>query len=56
VGAIELTPKTLAACDCAVIVTGHEGVDYPALLANVPIVVDTRNVYAGVASDKIVRL
>ena len=54
--AIELTPKTLAACDCAVVVTGHEGVDYAALLANVPIVVDTRNVYAGVASDKIVRL
>ena len=54
--AIELTPKTLAACDCAVVVTGHEGVDYAALLANVPVVVDTRNVYAGVASDKIVRL
>jgi UDP-N-acetyl-D-glucosamine dehydrogenase len=54
--AIELTPKALAACDCAVIVTGHEGVDYQALLAAVPVVVDTRNVYAGVASDKIVRL
>ncbi len=53
---IELTPTALASCDCAVIVTGHEGVDYPALLAGVPVVVDTRNVYAGVASDKIVRL
>jgi UDP-N-acetyl-D-glucosamine dehydrogenase len=56
VGAIELTPKTLAALDCAVIVTGHEGVDYQALLQHVPVVVDTRNVYAGVTSDKIVRL
>ncbi|MCI0453073.1 MAG: nucleotide sugar dehydrogenase, partial [Candidatus Latescibacteria bacterium] len=53
---IELTPKALSACDCAVIVTGHEGVDYQALLNTVPVVVDTRNVYAGVASDKIVRL
>jgi len=56
VAAIELTPKALASLDCAVIITGHEGVDYPALLASVPVVVDTRNVYAGVASDKIVRL
>ena len=30
---VELTPKALAACDCAVIITGHEGVDYQALLA-----------------------
>ncbi len=53
---IDLTPKSLSGCDCAVIVTGHEGVDYKALLDHVPLVVDTRNVYAGVASDKIVRL
>jgi UDP-N-acetyl-D-glucosamine dehydrogenase len=56
VAAVDLTPSTLAACDCAVVVTGHDGVDYPRLLAGVPVVVDTRNVYAGVASDKIVRL
>ena len=54
--AVDLSPKTLASCDCAVIVTGHDGVDYAALLQAVPMVVDTRNVYAGVQSDKIVRL
>ncbi len=56
VKSIDLTPKALASCDCAVVVTGHDGVDYQALLANVPLLVDTRNVYAGVNSDKIVRL
>jgi UDP-N-acetyl-D-glucosamine dehydrogenase len=54
--AIDINPKTLATVDCAVIVTGHEGVDYQALLEHVPVVVDTRNVYAGVASEKILRL
>jgi UDP-N-acetyl-D-glucosamine dehydrogenase len=53
---VDLSPATLASCDCAVIVTGHDGVDYKALLDGVPVVVDTRNVYAGIQSDKIVRL
>ncbi len=56
IDAIELTPATIAACNCAVIITGHDGVDYDQLLKHIPIVVDTRNVYAGVRSDKIVRL
>ena len=54
--AIDINAKTLATVDCAVIITGHEGVDYQALLEHVPVVVDTRNVYAGVPSEKIVRL
>jgi UDP-N-acetyl-D-mannosaminuronate dehydrogenase len=53
---MELTPKSIAGCDCAVVVTGHDGVDYTALLENIPVLVDTRNMYAGVKSDKIVRL
>jgi UDP-N-acetyl-D-glucosamine dehydrogenase len=56
VPAVELTPKVVAGCDCAVIVTGHEGVDYHLLLEHIPVVVDTRNVYNGVQSEKIVRL
>ncbi|HEX6792037.1 MAG TPA: nucleotide sugar dehydrogenase [Candidatus Krumholzibacteria bacterium] len=56
VPAVELTPKVIAGCDCAVIVTGHEGVDYKLLLEHIPVVVDTRNVYNGIHSDKIVRL
>jgi UDP-N-acetyl-D-glucosamine dehydrogenase len=56
VPAVDLTPETIRACDAAVIVTGHEGVDYGMLLENIPVVVDTRNTYAGVQSEKIVRL
>jgi UDP-N-acetyl-D-glucosamine dehydrogenase len=54
--AVDLSAQTVSGCDCAVVVTGHDGVDYQALLANIPVLVDTRNVYAGVQSDKIVRL
>ncbi len=54
--AVDLSPRTVASCDCAVVVTGHDGVDYKALLENIPVLVDTRNVYAGVQSEKIVRL
>jgi len=53
---VELTQKIISGCDCAVVVTGHENVDYKLLLDHIPVVVDTRNVYAGVQSDKIVRL
>jgi UDP-N-acetyl-D-glucosamine dehydrogenase len=56
VPAVELTPATLSAFDCAVVITGHDGVDYQALLDGVPVLVDTRNVYNGVQSSKIIRL
>jgi len=56
VPAVDLTQKVIAGCDCAVIVTGHDNVDYKLLLEHIPVVVDTRNVYSGVQSDKIVRL
>jgi UDP-N-acetyl-D-glucosamine dehydrogenase len=56
VPAVALTPKEVAGCDCAVIVTGHDNVDYKLLLQHIPVVIDTRNVYNGVQSDKIVRL
>ncbi len=56
VEAVDLTPETLAGCDCAVVITGHGGVDYASVLEHVPVVVDTRNVYEGIRSDKIVRL
>jgi UDP-N-acetyl-D-glucosamine dehydrogenase len=56
VPAVELTPKVVAGCDCAVIVTGHENVDYRLLLEHAPLVVDTRNVYNGIQSEKIIRL
>lgn len=56
VTAIELTPEAVRSCDCAAIVTGHKGVDYDTILENVPILIDTRNVFKGRESDKIVKL
>jgi UDP-N-acetyl-D-glucosamine dehydrogenase len=53
---IELTPESLAACDCAAVITGHKGIDYEAILEHVPAVVDTRNVFKGRSSEKIVKL
>ena len=52
----ELSAASLAGVDCALIVTAHENVDYAALLASVPCVVDTRDALHGIQSDKIVRL
>src|SRR5207302_9939778 len=43
---VELTPKTLASCDATLIVTDHRAVDYQMVLANAPLVVDTRNATA----------
>jgi UDP-N-acetyl-D-glucosamine dehydrogenase len=40
---VTLTPATLAACDCVVIVTDHAAFDYPAIVAHADLVVDTRN-------------
>ncbi len=40
---VPLTPETLQAADCAVIVTDHRVMDYGAIVANAPLVVDTRN-------------
>ena len=40
------TKESLAAFDCAVIVTDHHGVDYQLLLDTVPLIVDTRNATA----------
>jgi UDP-N-acetyl-D-glucosamine dehydrogenase len=42
--------------DCVVIVTDHGKFDYPAILESAKLIVDTRNVFKSVSSDKIVRL
>jgi UDP-N-acetyl-D-glucosamine dehydrogenase len=39
---------TAGGWDAAVVVTDHDGVDYPALARAVPLVVDTRNVMKGI--------
>jgi UDP-N-acetyl-D-glucosamine dehydrogenase len=52
----ELSAENLVGVDCVLIVTAHENIDYEALLANVPCIVDTRDALHGIKSDKIVRL
>ena len=42
--------------DCVVIVTDHKKFDYPALVKNARLIVDTRNALKGIDSEKIVRL
>ena len=46
----------VAKADCVVIVTDHSGFDYPGLVQNAPLIVDTRNALKGITSEKIVRL
>jgi UDP-N-acetyl-D-glucosamine dehydrogenase len=43
-----LNPKTLAACDVALIVTDHTTVDYEMVVRAAPLVIDTRNACARV--------
>jgi len=45
---VELTPETLAAQDCVVIVADHSAFDYQAVVENARLVVDTRNATKGV--------
>jgi UDP-N-acetyl-D-glucosamine dehydrogenase len=42
--------------DCCVVITDHTNFDYKGILAAAKLVVDTRNAFRGVESDKIVRL
>ncbi|MDH3217866.1 MAG: nucleotide sugar dehydrogenase [Candidatus Krumholzibacteria bacterium] len=53
---VSLTKEILSGVDCAAIITNHSNVEYGLVLEHVPVVVDTRNVYKNVKSDKIVRL
>lgn len=54
--AVDLTPETLASCDCVAIITAHSGVDYAMILEHAVAIVDTRNVYKDVKSEKITKL
>jgi len=54
---IDASPQEAAAeADCVVIVTDHAAFDYPALVRQAALIVDTRNALKGVSSPKIVRL
>lgn len=53
-----LTAELLSTMDCVVIITGHRTIDYPWLVEQSAVVVDTVNATSAIAngSDKIVRL
>ncbi|MEA3341246.1 MAG: nucleotide sugar dehydrogenase [Chloroflexota bacterium] len=55
---VELTEEEIAAADCVVIVTDHRCLDYERVVQHAQLIVDTRNVTAGLpdARAKIVRL
>jgi UDP-N-acetyl-D-glucosamine dehydrogenase len=49
---IELHPESLEASDCVLIVTDHSKVDYEAVAASAPLVVDTRGVMRQVSNTQ----
>ena len=56
---VPLTAATLRRTDCVVLLTNHARVDYALVLRHAPVIVDTRNQYAGLArrrSAKVVAL
>ncbi len=53
---MEYRRENIEELDCAIIVTGHNGVDYDKLVKNCSLIFDSRNVLKGVSGDNIVRL
>lgn len=55
-----LSDEALSACDCAIIITDHSGVDYSRVVRLAPLVIDTRNVTRKLGlsehEEKIIRL
>jgi len=54
---VPLDRDTLGAFDAAIVATDHDGVDYAAIAAALPIIIDTRNVFAklGIAGENVVK-
>jgi UDP-N-acetyl-D-glucosamine dehydrogenase len=48
--------ETAAKADCVAIITDHSAFDYPKLVSDAALIVDTRNALKGLSSPKIVRL
>jgi UDP-N-acetyl-D-glucosamine dehydrogenase len=45
--------ETLRFMDCVIIVTDHSDVDYPGIVSEARLIIDTRNATKGIRSDKI---
>ena len=55
-GLSNLNIELIAKVDACVILTNHSNVNYQILLENSNLIIDTRNVYSNVKSNKIQRL
>jgi UDP-N-acetyl-D-glucosamine dehydrogenase len=53
---LDYDAENVGKMDCAIVVTGHTGVDYSVLVDNCPMIFDSRNVLKGFDSDSIVTL
>ncbi|HXT15459.1 MAG TPA: nucleotide sugar dehydrogenase [Gemmatimonadaceae bacterium] len=49
---VDLTAARLDACDAVVIVTDHRGVDYQLVMDHAPLIVDSRNITAGLVKTR----
>ncbi|MCM8772996.1 MAG: nucleotide sugar dehydrogenase [Candidatus Omnitrophica bacterium] len=54
ISSIEFKPEKLKEYDVAIIVTDHSNVDYETIYENLPLIIDTRNVYK-VPSPKVIK-
>ena len=53
---VALTDAELESADCVVVVTDHSDIDYRRVVARSKLIVDTRNVAAGMVGGRVVRL
>lgn len=51
---VDLTPETLSAYDCVVLLTDHSAFDYDLILEHAPLIIDTRGKYRGI-NTKVVK-
>ena len=56
VQSVELTIEEVEAADCVLVLTGHSGVDYDMVRTHASLIFDSRNVFKGYESDKIIVL
>jgi UDP-N-acetyl-D-glucosamine dehydrogenase len=51
-----LDEATVAEQDCVIVLTAHEGIDFPAVIRVAPLVFDTRGITSGLDAPNVVRL
>jgi UDP-N-acetyl-D-glucosamine dehydrogenase len=53
---VPLTKSELRQCDCAIVLTDHQGTDIDTVVEAAPLVFDTRNATGGIDAENVVRL